>query len=154
MIALVRRPIDLAAIRAHLATPTAGAVVEFSGVVRDHNAGRRVLRLEYEAYEPMALLELAALRDLVLLRWPVERAGLVHRLGRMEIGEASVVVAVSSAHRAAAFDAARWAIDTLKKCVPIWKKEYFEGGEVWIEGDGAVAVMPAAETTGVARPGA
>ena len=128
--------------------PAAGALVEFLGIVRDHNAGRRVLFLEYEAYEPMARAELARLRDLMLLRWPLERVAIVHRLGRMEIGEASVAIAVSSAHRAAAFDACRWGIDTLKKNVPIWKKEHFAGGEVWIEGEGAVPVKPSAPPPG------
>lgn len=134
MIRLTRAPIAFDALLAEVASPAAGAVAHFLGTVRNHNQGRRVLFLEYEAYEPMALREMQAIADQVRVRWPVERVALVHRLGRLEIGEASVAIAVSSPHRGTAFDACRWAIDTLKSTVPIWKKEHFEGGEVWIEG--------------------
>jgi molybdopterin synthase catalytic subunit len=107
------------------------------GVVRDNNAGRRVLWLEYEAYEEMALPLMEEIAREVRARWPVTSVRIEHRLGRLEIGEASVAVAVASPHRREAFEACRYAIDTLKRTVPIWKKEFFEGGEAWIEGPGA-----------------
>jgi len=109
----------------------------FVGVVRDQNAGRPVLRLEYEAYEEMALSEMQAIDREARRRWPITEIRIVHRLGRMEIGEASVAVAVASPHRDEAFEACRFAIDTLKKTVPIWKKEFYADGAVWLEGPGA-----------------
>ena len=112
-----------------------GAQALFVGAVRDHNAGRRVLHLEYHAYPAMAEREMAKLRDLALERFEVSEIAIVHRTGRMEIGDAAVAVAVAAPHRAPAFDACRWIIDTLKQTVPIWKKEFFEGGEVWVEGE-------------------
>jgi len=111
-----------------------GAVALFLGTVRDANRDRRVLRLEYHAYEAMAEREMARLREDALERFDVSEIAIVHRTGTLEIGEVSVAVAVASPHRAAAFEACRWVIDTLKRTVPIWKKEHFEGGEVWIEG--------------------
>jgi len=137
VILLTREPIDLAAL--HAPDPADGAVCCFVGVVRDHNAGRRVHYLEYEAYEEMALSQMGELEDEARRRWPVSDVRLVHRLGRLEIGEASVAVAVASPHRAEAFEACRFLIDTLKKKVPIWKKEHFEGGTCWIEGPGQPA---------------
>ena len=113
-----------------------GAVAIFLGTVRDHNIGRKVLYLEYEAYPAMALREMEKIRGEVMDRFDVGGAAMAHRTGRLEIGEASVAIAVVSAHRAAAMDACRFAIDRLKETVPIWKKEYFEGGEAWIEGAG------------------
>ena len=113
-----------------------GAVLLFVGTVRNHNKGRKVLYLEYEAYPEMAVAEMQKIEQEALTRFAVSRVVLVHRTGRLEIGEASVVVAVASAHRADALDACRFVIDTLKARVPIWKKEVFEGGEVWIEGAG------------------
>ena len=107
----------------------------FEGVTRDNSKGRRTLRLEYEAYRPMALEKMQSIVHEAKGRFDVHRVGIIHRLGRLEIGEASVVIVVTSAHRAAAFDACRFAIDRLKKTVPIWKKEFFEDGEVWVEGD-------------------
>ena len=109
----------------------------FVGVVRDQNAGRPVLRLEYEAYEEMALSEMQAIDREARRRWPITEIRIVHRLGRMEIGEASVAVAVASPHRDEAFEACRFAIDTLKKTVPIWKKEFYADGAVWLEAPGA-----------------
>ena len=109
-----------------------GAVAIFLGTVRDHNIGRKVLYLEYEAYRPMAVLEMDRIRIQALERFDVDGMAIAHRTGRVEIGEASVAVVVASAHRAAAMEACRYAIDTLKETVPIWKKEFFEGGEAWV----------------------
>jgi molybdopterin synthase catalytic subunit len=134
---LVRDPIDLAALQA--VTPTDGALCLFVGVVRDHNGGRRVLRLEYEAYEEMALPLMEKIAAEARERWRITQVRIVHRLGRLEVGEASVAVAVASPHRREAFEACRYAIDTLKASVPIWKKEFYADGEVWLEGVGAPA---------------
>lgn len=112
-----------------------GAVAIFEGIVRNHSRGRRTLHLEYEAYESMALNEMQRLVDTARERFAVREVRLVHRLGRLEIGETSVLIVVAGAHRAAAFEACRWLIDTLKKTVPIWKKEYFEDGAVWADGE-------------------
>src|SRR5207244_8415784 len=116
------------------------AIATFTGTVRDNSRARRVLYLEYEAYRPMAERKLGELAAEVARRWEC-RIALRHRLGRLEIGEASVMVAVSSPHRATAFEACRYAIDTLKVTVPIWKKEVWEGGEVWIEGEGESRIV-------------
>ena len=118
-----------------LEKPEDGAIVIFDGIVRNHSRGRRTLYLIYEAYEEMALKQLRALALDALQRFPVRHAAIVHRLGRIEIGESSVLIAVYSGHRAAAFEACRFLIDTLKKTVPIWKKEYFEDGAVWADGE-------------------
>jgi molybdopterin synthase catalytic subunit len=113
--------------------PGAGALALFSGVVRDQTGGRRVKFLEYEAHGPMALAKMREIGAAIRSRWPtITRIALVHRIGRLEIGESSVMIAVSSPHRAQAFEACRFAIDTLKETVPIWKKEHFEDGEVWV----------------------
>ena len=114
-----------------------GAVALFLGTVRDHNAGRRVLRLEYSAYAEMAEAEMAALESEARSRFDISRVALVHRRGLLEVGEVSVGVAVSAVHRAEAFEACRYVIDTLKRKVPIWKKEFFEGGERWVEEEGS-----------------
>jgi len=110
----------------------AGAVATFIGTTRNHNDGREVSCLEYEAYPAMALSEMRKIGEVIRERWPVLGVAIVHRIGVVPIGEASVAIAVSSAHRAAAFEACRFAIDRLKQVVPIWKKEHFDGGEVWI----------------------
>jgi len=112
-----------------------GAVTAFEGIVRDNTRGRRTLYLDYEAYQPMAQKQLDALVDEAMSKFKVRDIRIVHRIGRMEIGETSVLIVVASAHRGAAFDACRWLIDTLKKTVPIWKKEYFEDGAVWADGE-------------------
>jgi len=112
-----------------------GAVTIFDGIVRNHSRGRRTLYLEYEAYEAMALKKMEELAAEALVRYAVRNVAVVHRLGRIEIGESSVLIAVFAAHRAAAFDACRWLIDTLKQTVPIWKKEFFEDGAVWAQGE-------------------
>ncbi len=129
---LVREPIELAPLC--VTTPADGALCLFVGVVRAENEGRRVLRLEYEAYEEMALREMEEIAAETCRRHPVTRLRIVHRLGRLELGETAVVVAVSSPHRAEAFAACRFAIDTLKARVPIWKKEHYADGSAWLEG--------------------
>ena len=131
MILLTRAPIDVAA----LGSPAAadGAACTFVGVVRDHNAGRRVLRLEYEAFEEMALPLMEEIAAEARRRFAVTEVAIAHRLGPLAIGEASVAVAVFAPHRGAAFEACRYAIDTLKATVPIWKKEYYADGSVWLE---------------------
>jgi len=121
-----------------------GAVVVFDGIVRDNTRGRRTLYLDYEAYEEMAEKQMAELAAQAIERFGVRGVTLVHRLGRLEIGETSVLIVVASAHRGAAFEACRWIIDTLKKTVPIWKKETFVDGAVWADGE----PFPAELTTG------
>ena len=118
-----------------LERPEDGAIVIFDGIVRNHSRGRRTLYLEYESYEAMARQKLQELAAEARLRFHIRNVALVHRLGRLQIGESSVLIAVFSAHRAAAFEACRWLIDTLKRTVPIWKKEYFEDGAVWADGE-------------------
>jgi len=111
-----------------------GAVVTFLGTVRGQNQGRRVLRLEYEAFEPLALKAFATIRDEARTRWPSARVAFHHRVGRLELGEVSVGIAASSPHRAEAFAACRYVIERIKQIAPVWKREFFEGGDVWIEG--------------------
>ncbi len=132
---LVRDRIDSGAIIESLKHATDGAVVVFDGIVRDNSRGRRTLFLDYEAYEAMALAELQKLAAEALTRFAIRDCCIVHRLGRLEIGESSVLIVIAAAHRAAAFDACRWIIDTLKKTVPIWKKEHFADGAVWADGE-------------------
>jgi molybdopterin synthase catalytic subunit len=112
-----------------------GAVCVFDGIVRDNTRGRATLHLDYEAYEEMALQQMRALRDEAKAKFGVREIAIVHRLGRLSVGETSVLIAVSSAHRGAAFDACRFVIDTLKKTVPIWKREQFVDGAVWADGE-------------------
>jgi molybdopterin synthase catalytic subunit len=135
VVGLVRKPIDRDALVASLKQPGDGAVVVFDGIVRDHTRGRKTLYLDYEAYEEMALAEMQKLAVESQGRFAIDRVGVVHRLGRLEIGESSIVIVVTSAHRAAAFDACRWLIDTLKRTVPVWKKEHFADGAVWKDGE-------------------
>ncbi len=111
-----------------------GAVVTFAGLVRNHNQGRRVLFLEYEAYEPLAVKAMQLIIEEARDKWPSTRMGMHHRVGRLELGEASIVIVASSPHRADAFAATRYAIERVKQIVPIWKREHFEGGDVWLEG--------------------
>lgn len=111
-----------------------GAVTSFLGVVRSENLGRRVTHLEYEAYEPLAIRTLERIRGEALERWPSVRLAVHHRIGRLAVGEASVAIAAASPHRAEAFAACRYTIERIKQIAPIWKREYFEGGDVWIEG--------------------
>lgn len=132
---IVRERIDAAIVAEGLKRPEDGAAVIFDGVVRDNTRGRRTLYLDYEAYEPMALQQMKSLAAQARERFAVRAASIVHRLGRLEIGETSVLIVVAAAHRGAAFEACRWIIDTLKKTVPIWKKEYFEDGAMWADGE-------------------
>jgi len=132
---IVREPIRTAEITEALRAGEDGAVIAFEGIVRNNTRGRSTLYLEYEAYEAMALKEMEALAEQALGEFKIRDIRMVHRIGRLEIGETSVLIVVASAHRAAAYEASRFAIDTLKKKVPIWKKEYFEDGAVWADGD-------------------
>ena len=127
-------PLSVDEVNRRVTSPAAGAVITFTGIVRGTNQGRQVRYLEYEAYPEMAEAVLAQIGDEVKARWDVEEVAIVHRTGRLEIGEASVVIAIAAGHRQGAFEAGRYAIDRIKQIVPVWKKEYFEGGEVWIEG--------------------
>ena len=136
MVRIQGAPIDVAALAADVRGDGDGAVALFVGTVRNLNAGRRVLFLEYEAYAPMAEREMERIAAEAGARFAVTQVAIVHRVGRLEIGEASVAVAVSAPHRGAAMDACRFVIDTLKRSVPIWKREHFEGGQVWIDGAG------------------
>jgi molybdopterin synthase catalytic subunit len=129
---IVTDPIDAAAVTAAVSDPASGAIVTFVGTTRDHNDGRRVTQLEYEAYPEMAIAEMRKIGETAQQRWAIARVAIVHRIGVVPIGEASVVIAVSAGHRRAAFEACHFAIDRLKEVVPIWKKEHFEGGEIWI----------------------
>jgi MoaE-MoaD fusion protein len=135
IVALTRERIDRDALVAALQQPGDGAVVVFDGIVRDNTRGRKTLYLDYEAYEEMALDQMQKLAREAGERFAIDRVGVVHRLGRLEIGESSIVIVVTSAHRAAAFDACRWLIDTLKRTVPVWKKEHFTDGAVWKDGE-------------------
>ena len=132
---MVREQIDTQAVVGRLKRPADGAAVIFEGVVRDNSRGRRTLYLDYEAYEAMALKQMKALALESRRRFEIRAASIVHRLGRLQIGETSVLIVVASAHRSAAFEACRWIIDALKKTVPIWKKEHFEDGAVWADGE-------------------
>lgn len=129
---LTERPISTDRMLGAVADSRAGAVVLFLGVVRDNTHGRRVDHLIYEAYEALARREMEKIAAAIAERWPVTRVALAHRTGRLGVGEPSVAVAVSAPHRAAAFEAGRYAIDTLKRTVPIWKKEVWEGGAAWV----------------------
>jgi molybdopterin synthase catalytic subunit len=132
---IVRAVIAAEAIVAEIKAGADGAVCVFDGIVRDNSRGRKTLHLDYEAYEEMALLKMQGLAAEAVTRFGVRDVSLVHRLGRLVVGETSVLVVVASAHRGAAFEACRWLIDTLKKTVPIWKKEQFVDGAVWADGE-------------------
>ena len=133
---LLRVRIDLNAAVKHVRADMDGAIVTFDGFVRNESQGRRTLYLEYEAYESMALTKMHEICAHLRASYSIHRVAILHRLGRLEIGETSVFIAVSAPHRAAAFDACRFAIDALKRTVPIWKKEFFEDGAVWADGEG------------------
>lgn len=132
---MVREPIATAADLAEIKAGSDGAVCVFDGIVRNNTRGRETLHLDYEAYEGMAQRQMEALRTEAIARFGVREVMIVHRLGRLVVGETSVLIAVASAHRGAAFDACRWVIDTLKKTVPIWKHEQFVDGAVWSDGE-------------------
>lgn len=143
MYQIVSQPIDVAAVTSAVADPGSGATVTFIGTTRDRNDGRRVLRLEYEAYTEMALAEMRKIGEAAQRQWPIEHVAMVHRIGVVPLGQASVVIAVSAGHRHAAFEACHFAIDRLKEVVPIWKKEHFEGGEIWIGSQTGNPLRPA-----------
>ena len=132
MFRVTHEAIDLSELVRYVTDAEAGAIATFIGTTRNNNEGRRVIALDYEAYPEMAEKELARIGDDARKQWAICRMAILHRLGPVQIGEASVIIAVSSAHRDAAFAASRFAIEEIKKTVPIWKKEVFEGGEVWI----------------------
>lgn len=135
MIEIVTEPIDVNTVIQSVHDPTAGGIDVFIGVTRNHSNGKPVRYLEYHAYKPMAIKMLHRIVNEAQSKWDVKKIAIVHRLGRLEIGEASVVIAVSAAHRDEAFQACRYLIDTLKTIVPVWKKEFFEDGEVWVDGE-------------------
>lgn len=144
--ALTRSIIDAQPLVDALKSGEDGATLIFEGIVRNQTRSRKTLYLDYEAYEEMALQHLESLADQALQRFQIRDVAIVHRLGRLEIGETSVLIVVASAHRAAAFDASRWLIDTLKRTVPIWKKEHFEDGAVWADGEPFPAEIPRANS--------
>ena len=134
MVVITRDPIDAQKVARELLRGEDGAICVFEGVVRNNSKGKRTLHLVYEAYESMAFKKLEEIGQFVRQAWDIDRIALIHRLGHMDIGETSVAIIITSAHRRASFDACEYAIDRLKKVVPIWKKEFFEDGEVWVEG--------------------
>ncbi len=138
---LTRDPISGHELARHLRAPGHGAVVVFEGTVRNHSHGRKTLYLEYEAYEPLAIRKMEEIGSEALQKFEIDRVGMIHRLGRLEIGETSVVIIVAAAHRRPAFEACQFAIDRLKQIVPIWKKEFFADGAVWAEGEGQTRVL-------------
>ena len=132
MFRVTDRPIDLQELMHYVSDPEAGAIATFIGTTRNNNEGRSVIALDYDGYAEMAEKELARIGEDAKTQWPICRIAIVHRLGPVQITEASVIIAVSAGHRDAAFAACRFAIEEIKKTVPIWKKEVYEGGEVWI----------------------
>lgn len=136
---ITRQPICASELGCQLLRPQDGALVVFAGVVRNHSHGRKTLHLEYEAYEPMAVRKMEEIGCEVKAKFAVDAVGMVHRVGRLEVGETSVAVLVSAAHRRAAFEACHHAINRLKQSVPIWKKEFFADGAIWAEGEGEKA---------------
>ena len=139
---IVEGPISHDDLLAKVASPEAGGIASFLGVVRDNSLGRKVHYLFYEAYPPMAIKEMASLEQEVRERWEICEMAITHRIGRLEIGEASVAIAISSPHRREALEACQYTINRLKETVPVWKKEYWEGGEVWIENKEGSTIVP------------
>ena len=133
MIQIVDKNIDVVELLASVSVPEAGGIDMFLGTTRNHSKGKKVVRLEYEAYSPMALRMMSEIESEIRKRWNIQKISIVHRIGAVPVMAASVAIAVSAAHRKEAFEACRYAIDELKKRVPIWKKEIFEDGEVWVE---------------------
>jgi molybdopterin synthase catalytic subunit len=134
MVSISTLPIDVGSILKEVSTPESGGIDVFVGTVRNHSRGKHVIRLEYSAYVPMAEKLMAEIEEDIHRRWPVHHVALIHRIGSLEIGDIAVVTAVSSAHRHVAFEACRYAIERVKAVVPVWKKEFAEDGEVWVEG--------------------
>jgi len=143
MIQITNEPIDTTQVLFAVEDGGSGGVVLFLGTVRDHAQGHKVVALEYEAYEPMALRQMEQIKQEACQRWPVRSFAMVHRMGYLEVGEISVAIAVACAHRAEAFAACQFAIEALKQSVPIWKKEYCADGGSWVEGCAAHAVTAA-----------
>ena len=141
---LVNEKIDAQALINKIQHPEDGATVVFEGIVRNHSRGRRTSFLDYDAYQEMAVKQMEALANEALSKFAIRDVLIAHRVGRLQIGEISVAIVVASAHRGPAFDACRWLIDTLKRTVPIWKKEYFEDGAVWADGEPFPAEIPRA----------
>ena len=131
-IKLLERPLQAQECIDFVASPSAGGIDVFVGTVRDNTKGRKVMHLEFEAYKPMAISEMQKIAEQAKAQWPVEKITIHHRVGNLKIGEIAVIIAVSTPHRKASFEACQYAIDTLKQTVPIWKKEIFEDGEVWV----------------------
>jgi molybdopterin synthase catalytic subunit len=136
LVAVIPDPLDLPALTREVARSASadGAITSFVGLVRDHNQGRRVSYLEYEAYEPLAVRALNLIIEESGAAWPSARVAVHHRVGRLEIGDASIIIVAASPHRSEAFAACRYMIERVKQIVPIWKHEHFEGGDVWLEG--------------------
>ena len=151
--AVTASPLDAPAVASAAAATieNAGGLVTFTGVVRGENAGRRVLYLDYEAYEPLAVRAFGIIGEEVSTRWPATRLAIHHRTGRLDIGEVSIVIAAASPHRGPAFEACRYAIERVKQIAPIWKHEHFEGGDVWIEGASARPEDEAARAEALSR---
>lgn len=145
MFRVTEKSLDLQELIVFVSSPKAGAIATFIGTARNHNDGRRVISLEYEAYPEMAERELTRVGEKASKRWDIDRIAIVHRIGPVQICEASVAIAVSAAHRHEAFEACRFAIEELKKTVPIWKKEVFEDGEIWIGTQSERPLNPATE---------
>jgi molybdopterin synthase catalytic subunit len=148
LVQLTREPLDPAACTRAVQTDASGAVTLFHGIVRNHNDGKAVEHLEYDAYPELAERQLQAVAREILDRFPIDDIAIAHRIGRLEIGETSLLVAVSSAHRAEAFEACHVAVDRVKESVPIWKKEYGTDGAMWLEGTPAMPHPPTVESPG------
>jgi molybdopterin synthase catalytic subunit len=145
---IVEEPIDLGALVRHVIRPECGGVGVFLGVVREPNLGHRTLHIDYHAYPEMAEKVMAGIAGEAASRWEITEVALVHRVGRLRVGDASVAIVVSAAHRRAALEATSFLIEALKARVPIWKKEVFAGGEMWIEGDASAAPAPSGRSPG------
>jgi molybdopterin synthase catalytic subunit len=150
---ITARVIDVGRLLGAVRDPGAGAIVLFLGTTRNQNAGRRVVRLEYEAFTSMAESEMRRLADEAKRRWPLGKVAMAHRTGIVPVGEASVGIAVSAGHRAEAFAACHWLIDRLKEIVPIWKKEHFRGGQVWVGPQQGGPELPVVRARAAARAG-
>ena len=142
LISITADPLDPQPFIEHVRRDESGAVALFLGVVRNTNLGRRVLHLEYDAYPQMAEKKLREIAEEIMTRWPISDIAIAHRTGHLEVGETSLVVVVSSPHRREAFEACQHAVDRIKEVAPIWKKEVWEGGEAWIEGEGQPTLKP------------
>ena len=145
MFTVTRDPLNPKALVDFVRRDGSGAVALFYGVVRNESEGRRVLHLEYDAYPSMAVKKMREVAQEVRGRWPITEIAIAHRIGRLEIGETSLLVAVSAPHRREAFEACHYAVDRIKQVVPVWKKEVWEGGETWVEGHVAPVAEPAGE---------